>query len=90
MSDITKILREFNVPMLSASENGITFAEVAMAQEIARLRARESFIPHIQLLADLRAEVDRYRAGLQRIVDADGWWDAPSLARDLLAGKDVT
>jgi hypothetical protein len=36
------------------------------------------------------AEITRYRAGLQKIVDADGWWDAPSLARDLLAGKDVT
>ena len=37
----------------------------------------------------LRAEVARYRAGLQIIVDADGFWDAPSLARDLLEGKDV-
>ena len=35
-------------------------------------------------------EITRLRAGLQRIVDADGWWDAPSLARDLLSGKDVT
>ena len=38
----------------------------------------------------LREEIARYRAGLQKIVDADGFWDAPSLARDLLAGKDVT
>jgi len=37
----------------------------------------------------LRAENARLRAGLQIIVDADGWWDAPSLARDLLQGKDV-
>jgi len=40
-------------------------------------------------VCDLRAEVARYRAGLQKIVDADGFWDAPSLARDLLEGKDV-
>lgn len=37
---ITQILREFNVPMLIASENGMTIAEIAMAEEIARLRAR--------------------------------------------------
>lgn len=36
------------------------------------------------------AEIERLRAGLQKIVDADGFWDAPSLARDLLEGKDVT
>jgi hypothetical protein len=41
-------------------------------------------------IVQLRAEIARYRAGLQKIVDADGWWDAPSLARDLLSGKDVT
>jgi len=41
-------------------------------------------------IVQLRAEIARYRAGLQRIVDADGFWDAPSLARDLLEGKDVT
>ena len=35
-------------------------------------------------------EITRLRAGLQRIVEGDGFWDAPSLARDLLAGKDVT
>jgi len=40
--------------------------------------------------AFLLVEITRLRAGLQKIVDADGWWDAPSLARDLLAGKDVT
>ena len=33
-------------------------------------------------------EIERLRAGLQRIVDGDGWWDAPSLARDLLEGKE--
>ena len=38
----------------------------------------------------LRAEIARYRAGLQRIVEGDGFWDAPSIARDLLEGKDVT
>ena len=35
-------------------------------------------------------EIARLRAGLQVIVDADGFWDAPSLARDLLDGKAVT
>ena len=41
-----------------------------------------------QALDGRDAEIARYRAGLQKIVDADGWWDAPSLARDLLAGKE--
>lgn len=45
---------------------------------------------HEAALAELRAEIERLRAGLQKIVDADGWWDAPSIARDLIAGKDVT
>jgi hypothetical protein len=40
--------------------------------------------------AFLLNEITRLRAGLQRIVEGDGFWDAPSLARDLLAGKDVT
>jgi hypothetical protein len=35
-------------------------------------------------------EITRLRAGLQKIVQGDGFWDAPSLARDLLEGKDVT
>lgn len=35
-------------------------------------------------------EITRYRAGLQKIVQADGFWDAPSLARDLLDKKSVT
>jgi hypothetical protein len=43
---------------------------------------------HEAALAELRAEITRLRAGLQRIVDGDGWWDAPSLARDLLEGKE--
>jgi hypothetical protein len=41
-------------------------------------------------VCELHSDNQRLRAGLQKIVDADGWWDAPSLARDLLAGKDVT
>jgi hypothetical protein len=40
--------------------------------------------------AFLLNEITRLRAGLQRIVEGDGFWDAPSLARDLLEGKDVT
>jgi hypothetical protein len=39
---------------------------------------------------DAAAEIERYRAGLQKIVEGDGFWDAPSLARDLLDGKSVT
>jgi len=35
-------------------------------------------------------EIKRLRAGLQKIAEGDGFWDAPSIARDLLAGKDVT
>jgi len=50
---------------------------------IDRLRSPEEIV-------QLRAEIERLRAGLQRIVEGDGFWDAPSLARDLLAGKDVT
>ena len=65
------------------------------AAEIVQLRAE---IDHLkQARSDalaggdaLRDEITRYRAGLQRIVEGDGFWDAPSLARDLLAGKDVT
>ena len=45
---------------------------------------------HEAALAELRAENERLRAGLQKIVEGDGFWDAPSLARDLLEGKDVT
>jgi hypothetical protein len=40
--------------------------------------------------AFLLNEITRLRAGLQKIVEGDGFWDAPSLARDLLEGKDVT
>lgn len=71
------------------------------AAEIERLRAENNHLRRVGMdrpsaelheaaLAELRAENERLRAGLQKIVDADGWWDAPSLARDLLAGKDVT
>ena len=42
-----------------------------------------------ELLFDMREEIPRLRAGLQKIVQADGFWDAPSLARYLLEGKDV-
>jgi hypothetical protein len=41
-------------------------------------------------LRSCEAEITRLRAGLQKIVEGDGFWDAPSLARDLLEGKDVT
>jgi hypothetical protein len=41
------------------------------------------------VVVDAADEIERLRAGLKIIVDADGWWDAPSLARDLLAGKAV-
>jgi hypothetical protein len=42
------------------------------------------------MLNERGREITRLRAGLQKIVEGDGFWDAPSLARDLLAGKDVT
>ena len=37
----------------------------------------------------LREEITRLRAGLQRIVEGDGFWEAPSIARDLLEGKEL-
>jgi hypothetical protein len=62
------------------------------AREITRLRARVEELERLNReLAEgdaLRDEITRYRAGLQKIVDADGFWDAPSLARDLLEGKE--
>ena len=42
-----------------------------------------------KIMHEAADEIERLRAGLKIIVDADGWWDAPSLARDLLAGKAV-
>jgi hypothetical protein len=63
-------------------------------REIERLRARveelESLARELAEGDASRDEIARYRAGLQKIVDADGFWDAPSIARDLLEGKDVT
>jgi hypothetical protein len=41
-------------------------------------------------VCELHADNQRLRAGLQKIVEGDGFWDAPSLARDLLEGKDAT
>jgi len=43
-------------------------------------------LPAAAEIARFRAENERLRAGLQKIVDAE---DAPSLARDLLEGKDI-
>ena len=40
-------------------------------------------------VCELHADNVRLRAGLQIIVDADGWCSAPSIARKLLEGKDV-
>lgn len=57
-----------------------------LADKIELLEEKLKLLEEIERL---RAEVARYRAGLQIIVDADGFWDAPSLARDLLAGKEV-
>ena len=62
--------------------------------EIERLRARveelESLARELAEGDASRDEITRYRAGLKKIVEGDGFWDAPSLARDLLEGKDVT
>ena len=75
--------------------NDIAKVVAWMRAEIERLRVENDHLKQARsdTLAGgdaLRDEIARYRAGLQKIVDADGWWDAPSLARDLLAGKDVT
>lgn len=48
-------------------------------QEVTRLRS---------LLRQKDMEITRLRAGLQKIVEGDGFWDAPSIARDLLEGKE--
>jgi hypothetical protein len=52
----------------------------------------DALLQRLEVLRALErdAEIERLRAGLQRIVEGDGFWDAPSLARDLLKGKDVT
>ena len=51
----------------------------------------DNLLQRLEVLRALErdAEIARLRAGLQRIVEGDGFWDAPSIARDLLAGKDV-
>jgi hypothetical protein len=64
------------------------------AAEIVQLRVENDHLKQARSDAlaggdALREEIKRLRAGLQRIVDADGFWDSPSLARDLLEGKDV-
>lgn len=92
MSDIVERLRAPSSLMTKWTH--IALAGEA-AEEIERLRAE---IDHLkQARSDalaggdaLRDEIERLRAGLQKIVDADGWWDAPSIARDLLEGRDVT
>jgi hypothetical protein len=68
-----------------------------MSDIVERLRAWSPLIasgmevPAAALAMDeAAAEITRLRAGLQRIVEGDGFWDAPSLARDLLEGKNVT
>ncbi len=92
MSDIFK---EFGVDLLCPRYAGPTAAEVRMEREIARLRADNDHLKQARSDAlaggdALREEIIRLRAGLQKIVQGDGFWDAPSLARDLLEGKDVT
>jgi hypothetical protein len=91
MSDIVKRLREleelhFNPCTPIIMDNGLT---MEMVHGFSIMNKSSLQIEASDEIARLRAEVDRYRAGLQKIVDADGWWDAPSLARDLLDGKDV-
>ena len=60
------------------------------AKLLARVEELESLARELAEGDASRDEIARYRAGLQRIVEGDGFWDAPSLARDLLEGKDVT
>jgi hypothetical protein len=57
---------------------------------MARAAQRDERLSDGPLFGKLADEITRLRAGLQRIVEGDGFWDAPSLARDLLEGKDVT
>jgi hypothetical protein len=62
------------------------------ASEIVTLRVENDHLKQARSDAlaggdALREEIARLRAGLQRIVEGDGFWDAPSLARDLLAGR---
>jgi hypothetical protein len=68
-------------------------AEIRKRHERDAMRCMSPSIAGPQAHEDrafLLVEITRLRAGLQKIVDADGFWDAPSLARDLLEGKDVT
>lgn len=63
---------------------------VQMLLQQAKVEAKKyGDAPDIQIEWKAADEITRLRAGLQKIVDSDGWWDAPSIARDLLAGKDV-
>jgi hypothetical protein len=85
---------------MSDNCSATSFVLGVTVEEYERLRAenihlrragmdRPSAELHEAALAELRDEITRLRAGLQKIVDADGWWDAPSLARDLLEGKEI-
>ena len=100
MSDDNTIELVRHLRIMARYEHGDMSISANAADEITRLRAenihlrragmdRPSAELHEAALAELRAENERLRAGLQRIVEGDGFWDAPSLARDLLEGKDV-
>jgi uncharacterized small protein (DUF1192 family) len=92
MSDIVEQLRDIQHRFIF---QGTSKFALSIASEIERLRVENDHLKQARSDAlaggdALRDEITRLRAGLQRIVEGDGFWDAPSLARDLLEGKDAT
>ncbi len=82
MSDVYEIIEKLSREVCELhSDNQRLRARVEELERLARELAEGDAS---------RDEITRLRAGLQRIVEGDGFWDAPSLARDLLEGKDVT
>lgn len=76
MSDISKIYSEFSIPLMRDHESGPTSAEIAMAKEIACLRAevdhlrrvgmgRPSAELHEASLAEMRSENERLRSRVE-------------------------
>jgi uncharacterized small protein (DUF1192 family) len=92
MSDIVEQLRDTRHRFIFQGDSNFA---LSIASEIERLRAENAKLKSTDMAVamtemSLRDEIIRLRAGLQKIVEGDGFWDAPSIARDLLEGKDVT
>jgi cell division protein FtsB len=90
MSDIVSKLRIENRRLKEEHLECARLATILTDSLRARVEELERLNRELAEGDALRDEIARYRAGLQKIVEGDGFWDAPSLARDLLAGKDVT